>query len=227
MKKILKSIARALYYFGTALYINLFTSTKRVSFTSRVKNPQKLMGPCKIGAHSYLSGSLGKYSYIGTNCKMYAQIGNFCSVGNYVEVVCAFHPIQYVSTSPAFYSNAGQCVKSFVEEQTFNDTIYIDENNIGCIIGNDVWIGDHVLIKGGVTIGDGAVLAMGAVVTHDVAPYSIVAGVPAKEIKKRFTQQQIDSLQSIQWWGKSSEWINTMKIYNTDIDLFIKEAFLK
>lgn len=67
-------------------------------------------------------------------------------------------------------------------------------------IGNDVWIGWGVLIKGGVTIGNGAVIGARSVVTKDVPPYAVVAGVPAKVIKYRFEQEKIDLLQQLQWW---------------------------
>ena len=69
------------------------------------------------------------------------------------------------------------------------------------MIGNDVWIGYDAVIMGGVTIGDGAIIGTRAVVTKDVEPYSIVGGVPAKEIRKRFTPEIIKKLMEIQWWN--------------------------
>jgi serine acetyltransferase len=69
------------------------------------------------------------------------------------------------------------------------------------IIGSDVWIGEKSLIKQGVSIGNGAVIGMGSVVTRDVQPYSIVAGVPAKEIRKRFEESIIQRLQKSEWWS--------------------------
>lgn len=69
------------------------------------------------------------------------------------------------------------------------------------IIGNDVWIGAHVKIMGGVVIGDGAIVATGSVVTKDVEPYSIVGGSPAKLIRKRFDSALIDDLTTLQWWN--------------------------
>ena len=68
------------------------------------------------------------------------------------------------------------------------------------ILGNDVWVGTNAVILGGLTIGDGAVIGAGAVVTKDVEPYSIVVGNPAREIKKRFSDQIIASLLEIKWW---------------------------
>ena len=73
------------------------------------------------------------------------------------------------------------------------------------IIGNDVWIGYEALIMSGVTIGDGAIIGARAVVTKDVPPYTIVAGVPAKPIRRRFNDEVIETLQSAQWWNWEKE----------------------
>lgn len=73
------------------------------------------------------------------------------------------------------------------------------------IIGNDVWIGYETLIMSGVTIGDGAIIGARAVVTKDVPPYTIVAGVPAKPIRRRFHDEVIETLQSAQWWNWEKE----------------------
>ena len=89
------------------------------------------------------------------------------------------------------------------------------------IIGNDVWIGEGVTIKGGVRIGDGAIVAMNACVTKDVPPYAIVGGVPAKIIRYRFTDEQIKFLLDFQWWNKSLEWIEKHAEIFVDIETFI------
>ena len=73
------------------------------------------------------------------------------------------------------------------------------------MIGNDVWIGSHSLLLGGIRIGDGAVIAAGAVVTHDVPDYAVVGGVPAKIIKYRFDRMTIQRLQDSKWWNLSIE----------------------
>jgi virginiamycin A acetyltransferase len=73
------------------------------------------------------------------------------------------------------------------------------------LVGNDVWIGDNVIMLGGVRIGDDAVVAAGAVVTKDVPPYAVVGGNPAKVIKYRFDKETIESLKRIAWWDWSSE----------------------
>jgi acetyltransferase-like isoleucine patch superfamily enzyme len=78
-------------------------------------------------------------------------------------------------------------------------------------IGNDVWIGHNVIIVGNVTIGNGAILAAGSVVTKDVTPYSIVAGVPAKQIKMRFSKNVIEEIEELKWWNLSEEKLEEIK----------------
>jgi virginiamycin A acetyltransferase len=79
------------------------------------------------------------------------------------------------------------------------------------VIGNDVWIGHNVIIVGNVTIGNGAVLAAGSVVTKDVSAYTIVGGVPAKEIRKRFSKKIIDEIEVLQWWNLSETELERIK----------------
>ena len=79
------------------------------------------------------------------------------------------------------------------------------DNKGDIVIGNDVWIGYEAVLLAGVTIGDGAVIGTRAVVTKDVPPYTIVGGVPAKPIRKRFTQETIEFLLKIKWWNWPEE----------------------
>ena len=90
------------------------------------------------------------------------------------------------------------------------------DNKGDIVIGNDVWIGYEAVVLAGVTIGDGAVIGTRAVVTKDVPPYTIVGGVPAKFIRKRFPQETIDSLLKIKWWNWPEERIRQ---HITDIQL--------
>lgn len=110
---------------------------------------------------------------------------------------------------------------SFVEENKFNEVKKVNDDYF-IVVGNDVWIGDRVLIMGGVTIGDGACIAAGSVVTKDVEPYSIVGGVPARVIKYRFTEEQRNYLIDFKWWNKGNEWLKQNVDYMSDIDSFFK-----
>lgn len=171
----------------------------------------------RIGACSCFSGKIGRCSYMGHGCEISAEIGRYCSIAAYVKIVEGTHPTRrWVSTSPVFFSMIGQCGKSYVTKTLF------DEISKPTKIGNDVWIGYGVLLIGGVHVGDGAVIAAGAVVTKDVPPYAIVAGVPAKVIRYRFEKEQIEVLKRIEWWNKDEEWIVKNVDKFKDIDSFVK-----
>ncbi len=150
------------------------------------------------------------------------KTGRFCSIGSEIRIISSAHPTGvFVSTHPAFYSHRYNSL-SFVDENKFDELLMCDDR-FSVIAGNDVWIGDRVLIKGGVRIGDGAVIGMGAVVTKDVPPYAVVGGVPARIIKKRFTGEQISELLSQNIWGKPIEWIEANAERFESIDNFCTE----
>src|SRR5690606_16503456 len=90
----------------------------------------------------------------------------------------------------------------------------------GCEIGNDVWLATNSVVLRNVQIGNGAIIGAGAIVTKDVEPYSIIAGVPAKKIKMRFDDKTIEVLEEIQWWNWPVEIIrqNLDLIYSTKVD---------
>ena len=123
-------------------------------------------------------------------------IGKFCSIACGAKFIfnCANHTLKSLSTYtfPLFFEE-WELPKSEIASAW--------DNKGDIVIGNDVWIGYDAVIMAGVTIGDGAIIGTRAVVTKDVAPYSIVGGVPAKEIRKRFAPDVIERLSSLQWWN--------------------------
>ena len=157
------------------------------------------------GAH-IVNSHIDRYSYIGNfSTVLYCRIGKFCSIADNCEIGGGSHPTNWVSTSPVFYSGKN------VLEKNFSNNEY--KEFVQTSIGNDVWIGSKCLIKGGITIGDGAVIGMGSVVTHDVPPYEIWAGNPAKFIKKRFDDEIISELLKSKWWEFND--IELIKIGNS------------
>lgn len=172
------------------------------------------------------SGTLGYGSYIGAHSDLAdARIGRFTCVAPYVDIVQGIHPTStFVSTHPAFFSADGTHMFSFVEKHKFNELIYADkEKKHSVVIGNDVWIGSNAKILAGVTVGDGAVIAAGAVVVKDVPPYHVVGGVPAKLIKSRFDDKTIASLLKIQWWNWAPDAIRERADSFENIESFIEK----
>lgn len=129
-------------------------------------------------------------------------IGRFCSIACGARFIfnSANHSLSSLSTYP---------FPIFFEEWNLDvkDITRAWDNKGDIVIGNDVWIGYEAVILSGVTVGDGAVIGARAVVTKDVPPYTIVGGVPAKPIRKRFPQETIDSLLKIKWWNWPKEQI--------------------
>lgn len=139
--------------------------------------------------------SLGDYSYISErsilkNC----TLGKFCSIGPDCRIGLGKHPSSiFVSSHPIFFSPLKQVGISFANKNYFTEFEPIK-------IGHDVWVGANSLILDGVSIGDGAIIAAGSVVSKDVEPFSIVGGVPSKKIKMRFKEEQIKIIEKLRWW---------------------------
>ncbi len=137
--------------------------------------------------------TIGRYLYVGSATSISDTcIGNFCSIGGRCAIGGGIHPTDMVSTSPAFLKGRNILGKHFAE-LPYKPSETVD-------IGNDVWVGEGVYIRSGVKIGDGAVIGAHAVVTRDVEPYSVVAGIPARAIRKRFDDETIERLLEIRWW---------------------------
>lgn len=138
----------------------------RVSFLSDISLKAKIEKECFFTGHSLISSYsyIGDYTY-GHNVNIHrAKIGKYCSIGPDVKIGLEEHPLDQVSTHPKFYNN-------FSQKEV--------------VIEDHVWLGSNVIVLSGVTIGKHSVIAAGAVVTKDVESYTIMAGVPAKIIKKR------------------------------------------
>lgn len=155
------------------------------------------------------SCSIGEYTRVRHFATIYhATIGKFSGIGINARIGIAQHPLNTVSTNLIFYKK-NPISNKWVKPIEFEEYKPI-------IIGNDVYIGEYATIMGGVRIGDGAVVASRAVVTKDVPPYAIVAGVPAKVVKYRFEKETINRLLEIQWWNLPEEEItNKLEIFTT------------
>lgn len=147
-----------------------------------------LIGPqFQIGEYTY--GSPAIHTFDDQKTKLI--IGRFCSIAKGVNIFLnGEHRHDWITTYP---------FNILFKEQAGHITGH-PKSKGDVIIGNDAWIGYKAMILSGVKIGDGAVIGAGAVVSRDVAPYSIVAGNPARHIKFRFDQQQIEKLLKLKWW---------------------------
>lgn len=182
-------------------------------------------GNNSVSLHSELWGCyLGYGSYVSENTKLLAvKIGRYSCIGPNVHVAIGEHPTsKFVSMHPSFYVPIHFCGFSYTDKQRFTETRNCD-GSFKVVIGNDAWVASDVLILEGVEIGTGAVVAAGAVVTKDVPPYAIVGGVPAKVIRYRFEQDDIDFLLKLRWWDKGEDWIKTHAEYFGDIKLLRKK----
>lgn len=183
MKKIFRQIKAICKRCGTKVSPLAILHNVKYDKTSAIRNFVKME-----------RASIGKCSSIGTLSAAYdCEIGNFCSIARECYIGGASHPLDWVSTSGCFYlkyNYTGMC---------YNEADYQWHRQTK--IGNDVWLGIRTIIQGGVSIGDGAVIGAGSIVTKDVGPYEIWAGNPARFIRKRFDDETIEKLLKSQWWN--------------------------
>lgn len=159
---------------------------------------------CRLNGPVYvLDSHIGDYSYLESHVRVsYTIMGRFTSVAPSAQVGLASHPIQdNVSLHPAFYRHDPALGYDLVSDGVEHEELLTTR------VGHDVWIGAGALVVGGVTIGDGAVVAAGAVVTRDVPPYAVVGGVPATVLRQRFDEDTVRYLLELRWWDRSEAWL--------------------
>lgn len=176
----------------------------RVDASSKVDRKAKLNRFVSLYA-----SSIGRYSYVGPRTKVeFSDIGAFCSVSWDCHIGLTSHATSSVSTSPIFEARTNGTGTSWVSDEP----ALADYQRVK--IGSDVWIGARAIVMSGVSVGHGAVVAAGAIVTKDVEPYSIVAGVPAKHVRYRFSQRERTMLLEKAWWESPDDDIrNALPIF--------------
>lgn len=148
--------------------------------------------PVRIGRSRISSGtSWGRFSYISDYSFVWSgvSIGRYTSIGNNCSIGARHHPTTWLSTHP---------IQNGFADVDFGERKWPDY--VPAVIGNDVWIGANAVVLEGVRVGDGAVIAAGAVVTRDVRPYEVVGGVPARYMRRRFRASIIERLERLRWW---------------------------
>ncbi|MBP3039550.1 acetyltransferase [Bacillaceae bacterium Marseille-Q3522] len=172
----------------------------------------------EIGPHCKIEASeLGDYSYTaGDNQIIYTKIGKFCSIASHVRINPGNHPMWRVTQHHMTYRSSQY---GFSEQD--DEAFFQWRKSHEVSIGHDVWIGHNAVIMPGVTIGTGAVVGAGAVVTKDVAPYTIVAGVPARMIRERFSKEIAEKLLRIEWWNWDRDLLQQRFKDLNQVDVFI------
>ncbi len=182
-----------------------------------IKNPNIMVGDFTYyddfeDVHNFEKNVKYHFDFIGDKL----IIGKFCMIASGVSFIMnGGNHLNNATTSYPF-AIFGQDWKNAMEGKNYpskGDTT----------VGNDVWIGHNATIMPGITIGDGAIIATNATVTKDVAPYSVVAGNPAKEVRKKFDEETIEKLLKLQWWNwELSEITKHVKNLTSDPEEFLK-----
>ena len=219
-----KMLIRKLGEIGSSFYRTIIFPFVRIAIELKTKSIMKqksyvnkgtvLRGRNFVGKNSVLTNvDLGFGSYVSSNADLSnAKVGKYCSIGPNLSSIGGNHPLNHhKSTHPAFYAKNNASGFSYLtgeKDSIFTEDKYVDESKRYFYeIGNDVWIGANVSICQGVTIGDGAVIGACSLVNKDVEPYAVYAGITAKKIKQRFTDETIEKLLNEKWWDKGEEWI--------------------
>ena len=143
---------------------------------------------CRLGKYF----NIGLYSYIADS-----QVGRYCSLASRVSIGAFNHPTNWLSSHEFSFRDTSSIWGESSIEGGHN---LLQSGKIETISGNDVWVGDNVVVLRGVNVGDGAILGASSIVTQDVPPYAIVVGNPGRVVRFRFHANVIEQLLSLKWW---------------------------
>lgn len=207
-------------------FFNIGSKPKKIE-----SNPKKIKEEARksrvingvtIGKYSY---GCEKFCFPGTVLK---KVGAFCSINRTVKLGFKNHPTEYITTHPFLYGHREEILSSedpvpgLFPKNIVKELSELTNKNGEVTIGNDVWMGEGVIVLPGVNIGNGAIIGAGAVVTKDIPDYAVAVGVPAEVIKFRFSPNEIKILNLVKWWDWSDEEI----IQNADI-FYDKKLFFE
>lgn len=163
----------------------------------------RFLGPASLARSARVGPDVTAGLFFGMNANSYvaqATIGNYCTIGARTAINPFGHPIGWLSAHEfPWHANAFNWIPAYKKFKRLPWSLAPGAQS-QVTLGNDIWMGHNANVLGGVTIGDGAVIGAGAVVTRNVPPYAIVGGVPAKIIRYRFSKPIIKRLLAVKWW---------------------------
>jgi Acetyltransferase (isoleucine patch superfamily) len=192
-------------------------TTSTIAKSALVKPETSIEHPIHVGPNAIIQGgSIGRYSFVNGGTIIFGdtEIGRFTTFARNCQIGGVEHPTHYLSTS--FF----RISKNWFPDDPLSQSAPPIRNTPApgrkrgnrVRIGNDVWIGASAIVLKGVSIGDGAVIGAGSVVTKDVPPYAIVGGNPARIIRMRFNNATIEALLRLKWWDRDPEFIATLPL---------------
>lgn len=192
-------------------------ATSTIAKSASIKATTVVEDPIHVGPGcAIMAEAIGRYCFINANTCIFdgVRIGRFVTFARNCQIGGTEHPIHYVSTS--FFRISRNWFPDDPTAQTAelvrNSRPKDRKRTNSIVVGNDVWFGASSLVLRGVTIGDGAVIGAGAVVTKDVPPYAIVAGNPAKVIRYRFEPDIVEKLRHVRWWDRDMNVISRLPL---------------
>jgi phosphonate metabolism protein (transferase hexapeptide repeat family) len=180
---------------------------KQLSLTPAVDPTAKLVDTelgayTEVGARTILNEvTMGDYSYVVNDGQItYTTIGKFCSIAAMTRINPGNHPMHRATQAHFTYR-----ASAYFPGESDDADFFAWRRAHHCTIGHDVWLGHGAIVLPGRKIGTGSVIAAGAIVTKDVAPYTIVAGNPARPVRRRFSETVEDGLMELAWWDWEHE----------------------
>jgi acetyltransferase-like isoleucine patch superfamily enzyme len=206
--------------------IEIFDGSVRLGVGAKISKGTVIEAPVLIspGARILKGVSLGSFAYVGRNSIVTnTQISRFCSIAHDCQINyfrghptnwLSSHPFQYDEMNFSFWPGYAEFKKRSFDA---------DDTQRLVTIGPDVWLGAKSCIFGGVQIGAGAIVGAGSLVKHDIEPYGVAVGTPAKIIKYRFNKKTIDKLIQLKWWDLDTSLIHNLPFDDIDECIFILE----
>lgn len=175
----------------------------------------------------FLPRAVGAFTYTHSALSVTASVGRYCSIAEGVTFMGAAHPTDRITSSPTTFDqprSALRFIGDYLADHAITDYPVhpFDPSPRPVSIGHDVWIGAQAMIAGGVAIGHGAVIGARSVVTKDVPPYAIVVGSPARVVRLRFAERDIERLLAVEWWRFGPDVIQ--RFDSRDVDAFLDAA---